>query len=279
MPHRWTAPAILLLAASSVLANPGSRLWATGGVTTIEGSAGGGLTPWALLSGYASSGEWGGIVNLSSTRVDDYSLEVQAAGVSFDHRVELTFARQRFKLDTLGGELEQDVFGAKFRLLGDAVYTPYGQWSLGLQHKRQRDFDLPNAVGAEDDSGTDVYLTGSKLFLNAIAGRNLLLNAGVRATRANQTGLLGFGGDQGDSYEAVAEASAGLFLNRQWLVGSEYRQKPDNLGFAKEDDWKDVFVAYIPTRELAVTAAWVDLGNIAGLKDQTGFYLALQGAF
>src|SRR5690606_5772081 len=33
------------------VASPGSRLWATGGVTTIEGSAGGGLTPWALLSG------------------------------------------------------------------------------------------------------------------------------------------------------------------------------------------------------------------------------------
>lgn len=35
------------------------RLIATGGATSIEGSAGGGITPWAVITGYSEQGEWG----------------------------------------------------------------------------------------------------------------------------------------------------------------------------------------------------------------------------
>lgn len=38
---------------------PGQRLLATGGLSTIEGVAGGGLVPMAVISGYGSSGEPG----------------------------------------------------------------------------------------------------------------------------------------------------------------------------------------------------------------------------
>jgi len=109
--------------------------------------------------------------------------------------------------------------------------------------------------------------------------RNLLVNATVRGTKANQGGLLGFGGDRNDSYEAMFEGSVGLFVTRQWLVGTEYRQKPDNLGFATEDDWWDVFVAWVPDRRLSVTAALVNLGDVATLEDQRGAYLSLQASF
>lgn len=37
----------------------GERLLATGGVMQIEGSAGGGLTPWALIAGYGTREEIG----------------------------------------------------------------------------------------------------------------------------------------------------------------------------------------------------------------------------
>lgn len=275
---------ILGLTSTAALAQPGSRLWATGGVTTIEGSAGGGLVPMAVLTGYASDTEWGGTLALSHAPVDDYTVDVVAGAANWRNRIELSVARQTLDLDTLGAalnqdDLQQDIFGAKIRLTGDVVYSPYGQWSLGVQHKRNRTFAVPEAVGAKDDSGTDVYLAGSKLFLAGFLGRNVLVNGVVRGTKANQGGLLGFGGDENDRYEAVFEASAGLLLNREWLVGGEYRQKPDNLGFAKEEDWYDLFVAWFPDRRLAVTAAWVNLGNIAGLDDQQGAYLSLQGAF
>jgi hypothetical protein len=256
-------------------------------VTSIEGSAGGGLSPWALLSGYASDEEWGGTVTLSQATTEDYSLNVAGAGVTWNNRVELTFARQTLDLDTLGtvldeDELVQDIVGLKVRLAGDVLYSPWGQWSAGLQHKQNREYTVPEAVGSEDDTGTDFYLGGSKLFFAAIAGRNLLVNGTLRATKANQGGLLGFGGDRNNGYEAMAEGSVSLFLTRQWLVGAEYRQKPDNLGFATEDDWWDVFVAWVPDRRISVTAAWVDLGevaDVANLGDQSGAYLSIQASF
>lgn len=275
---------LVLTAGAPAAADVGSRLWATGGVTSIDGSAGGGLSPWALLTGYASDEEWGGTVTVSQARTDDYSLAVTGVGVTWRNRIELTMARQILDLDTLGAtlgedELVQDVIGAKVRLTGDLLYSPWGQWSAGVQYKQNREYTLPEAVGSRHDTGTDLYLGGSKLFFAAIAGRNLLVNGTVRATRANQGGLLGFGGDQNNSYEAMAEGSISLFLTRQWLVGTEYRQKPDNLGFAREEDWWDLFIAWVPERRVSVTVAWVNLGDIATLEDQSGAYLSLQASF
>ncbi|MAM00186.1 DUF3034 family protein [Hydrocarboniclastica marina] len=293
--HRALLPIALTglaIISSATIADegPGSRIWATGGVTTIEGSAGGGLVPWAMLGGYASDREMGGTLALSRAEVDDYTLGVYGATFNWHNRVELSIARQTLDLDTLvfplkdgfgleEDELVQDIFGAKVRLYGDVLYGPYGQWSVGLQHKRSREYVVPEAIGSESDTGTDVYLAASKLFFAAILDRNLLVNATVRGTKANQGGLLGFGGDRHDRYEAMLESSVGLFINRSWLVGMEYRQKPDNLSFAQEDDWWDAYVAWVPDRHLAVTAAWVNLGDIAGLEDQRGFYLSLQGSF
>lgn len=212
--------------------------------------------PWALLGSYASDEEWGGTVAISRAVVDDYTLAVVGAGLNWNNRIEVTFARQALDLSSLKqDELNQDIFGVKVRLMGDALYSPWGQWSAGVQHKRQRDFTVPEAIGARDDSGT------------------------VRGTRANQGGLLGFGGDLNNSYEFMAEAGAGVFINRQWLLGAEYRQKPDNLNFAREDDWWDLFIAWVPDRRLAVTAAFVNLGDVATLKNQQGVYLSLQGSF
>jgi hypothetical protein len=278
------AGCLALAAIAPASANVGSRLWATGGVTSIEGSAGGGLSPWALLSGYASDEEWGGAVTLSRAKTDDYSLDVVGAGVTWKNRIELTFARQTLDLDTIGltleeDELVQDVWGIKARITGDVLYSPWGQWSAGLQYKKNQEYAVPDLVQSLDDTGTDFYLSGSKLFFAAIAGRNLLVNGTVRTTKANQGGLLGFGGDRNDSYEAMAEGSVSLFLNRQWLVGTEYRQKPNNLDFAAEDNWWNVFVAWVPDRRASVTAAWVNFGDIATLKDQTGAYLSLQASF
>ncbi|MBC7184966.1 MAG: DUF3034 family protein [Marinobacter sp.] len=289
---KWPLAALVagLVATPAAQAEIGSRIWATGGVTTIEGSAGGGLVPWALLGSYASDEEWGGTLAISRAEVDDYSLSVTGAGLNWRNRIEVTVAQQILDLDSLvftlkdGFGLEQDelrqtIFGAKVRLAGDVLYSPWGQWSAGVQHKRLRDFTVPAAIGARDDSGTDVYVSGSKLFFAAVMDRNLLVNVTARGTRANQGGLLGFGGDRNNDYKPMLEGSVGLFVNRQWLVGAEYRQKPDNLGFASEDDWWDLFVAWVPDRRLAVTAALVNLGDVATLEDQQGLYLSLQGSF
>ncbi|TVP53809.1 MAG: DUF3034 family protein [Halomonadaceae bacterium] len=275
---------LICLFSQGLYADPGSRLWGTGGVTSIEGSAGGGLVPWALLAGYASDEEWGGTVALSRGEFDDYSLTVTSAAVNWRNRFEFSLARQNLSLDTLGPALEQDaakqdIFGAKVRLHGDVLYSPLGQWSLGIQHKRNRNSAIPGAVGARSDNGSDLYLAGSKLFFGAFFHRNVLVNTTLRSTRANQGGLLGFGGDRNNSHEAQIESSIGIFANRRWLMGAEYRQKPDNLSAVPEDDWWSLYLAWLPDRHLSVTAAWVELGDIVGLEDQRGPYLSIEGSF
>lgn len=267
---------LFLTAATPLLA--GSRILGTGGVSAIEGAAGGGLSPWAVLSSTASEQEVG--ITTAATRawVNDYRLTVTGANLNIYDRTELSVARQRLDLETIGGELSQDIYGAKLRLFGDVLYHPWGIWSLGLQHKRVDDGTIPTALGANATSGTDVYLSASKLLFSAVAGRNVLLNATLRNTEANQGGLLGFSGDQG-SRSWVAEGSVGVFITPRWIVGAEYRQKPDNLSAAQEDDWQSLFSAYFFNKHLSLTGAWLDLGDIAGLPSQQGSYLSLQAAF
>ncbi|MGQ3179095.1 MAG: DUF3034 family protein, partial [Blastomonas fulva] len=58
-----------------------------------------------------------------------------------------------------------------------------------------------------------------------------------------------------------------------------YRTKPDNLAIAREDDWVDLFADYALTRNVTVTAAYVDLGSVATAEKQRGAFLSLQAAF
>ncbi len=275
------------LALTPTLAIAGEgRLLATGGVSMIEGSSGGGIVPWATLSGYGTRDELATVVFATHVDSGDYRLDVQGAALTVGNRLELSLARQRLDLGTLQDRLGlpwnalgQDVFGAKLRLHGDLVYGRAPQVSLGVQYKRLRNGTLPLAIGARDDHGTDVYVSASRLFLQGVGGYQLLLNGTLRATRANQTGLLGFGGDRRNSYRLVGEASAAVMLSPSLAVGVEYRDKPNNLGFAREQAWADAFVAWFPSKHVSFTAAWADLGDIATLTDQRGPYLSLQVAF
>lgn len=262
----------------------GGKLLLTGGVTQVEGAAGGGLTPWALIGGYGARGQFGANATYTRVDVDDYNLGVWGVVVGYNDRVELSYARQVFDTKGVGAllglgrgfEFEQDVIGAKLRIAGDAVLEQDSwlpQIALGVQHKRNRQGDVVRAVGAEDDSGTDVYLSATKLFL----AQSLLLNGTLRYTEANQLGILGFGGDRG-SGSLEWEASAAYLLTRQLALGAEYRSKPDQLSIAAEDAWWDVFLAWAPSRHVSVTLAYVDLGNVV-LAEQSGTYLSVQVGF
>jgi hypothetical protein len=264
----------------------GGRLLATGGAMPVEGAAGGGIVPWAVLSGYSTPDDTGPTVAYTRVESDDYELDVVGVSWNLWNRVELSAARQTFDIGVLTpalgfdpGDLEQDVFGLKVRLLGDVVYTPWPQVAVGAQYKHNGEFLIPSVIGAVDDEDTDFYVAATKLFLAGAFGRNLALNGTVRWTRANQVGLAGFGGDLNDDRELMAELSAAVFLNRKLAVSVEYRQKPDNLGFAEEDDWSDAFVAWFPNKHVAVVGAWAELGSIATLDSQNGFYLSVQASY
>ncbi|MEO8366574.1 MAG: DUF3034 family protein [Pseudoxanthomonas sp.] len=262
------------------------KLLLTGGVSQVEGSAGGGLTPWAVIGGYGTRDQIGGNAYFTRIELGDYSLDSYGALVGLYDRVELSVSRQEFDTQQVGALLglgrgftiKQDTFGVKVKLLGDAVLEQDSwipQVSAGVQYKRNQEGALLAAIGAKDDKGTDFYISATKLYLD----RNLLLNATVRFTEANQFGILGFGGDKHDGYRAHFEASAAYLLTRNLAIGAEYRTKPDNLNIAAEDDAFDVFVAWAPIKNVSLTVAYVDLGNIVIRDNQHGVYASLQVGF
>ncbi len=264
----------------AVIADGG--LLATSGANPIEGGSGGGLTPWATLTGYATRSEIGGSVFLTHLDSDDFSFSTGGAAVNFYNRLELSAARQSLdisELNTPVNDLEQTVIGAKLKLGGDLIFGRMPQTALGVQYKRHHQGDFVRALGAEDDSTVDVYISSTRLFLDGLLGRSILANATLRSTEANQTGLLGYGSQSDSSRDLVLEGTVGIFLTRELMISYEYRQKPDNLAFAGEDDWQDVFISYFPNKSIAVIAAWVDLGSIAGQDDQNAWYLSVQGTF
>ncbi|MDC9502065.1 MULTISPECIES: DUF3034 family protein [unclassified Pseudoalteromonas] len=265
---------LLLSSSFSGLASDG-KLLATPGVSQIEGSGGGGIVPWAQLAGYASEDEFSVNGFCSRADVTDYTLDVCGAQVNLFNRVELSYAQQRFDVAALDTEIEQSITGAKIRLYGDIVYSDWPQLSVGIQHKSLDDGAVATLVGAQDTSGTDYYLAASKLHLGAVGGLNWFWNVTTRYSEANQLGLLGYGGANDDA-KILFEGSTAVFLSRSVAVGIEYRQKSNNLNLG-EQDWKDLFVAWMPNKHVSVTAAYLDLGSIAGASDQTGWYLSVTG--
>lgn len=262
------------------------RLLLTQGVSTVEGSAGGGLASWAVISGYGTRDALGGNVHATYLNLPDFEFRSYGVAIGLFDRLELSFARQQFDTGSTGGKLglgrgftfNQDVFGAKLRLAGDAVYDQDSwapQIAVGVQAKNNDKGAVVRAVGARKDAGVDYYVSATKVLLD----QSLVLSGTLRATKANQTGLLGFGGDRDGGYSAEFEGSAGYLLNRKLVVGGEYRTKPSNLAFAREDDGFDVFAAYAFNKNLSVTIAYVDLGDIATFKDQRGVYVSLQAGF
>jgi hypothetical protein len=264
----------------------GGKLDLTRGVSQVEGAGGGGLASWALITGNETDDGVGGEVNATYIHLPNYALRAYGVGAGLYDRVELTYEGQDFDTGRTGAKLgldrgftfHQDVVGAKVRLFGDAVYDQDRWWpqvSVGAQYKINNRGAVIHAVGGRAADGVDAYVAATKLLLNA----NLVLDATVRMTRANQFGLLGFGGDRNSGYTAQFEGSAGYLVNRHLLVGAEYRTKPDNLGFARENDAYDIYAALALNKTVSVTAAYVDLGDIATLPRQRGVYVSLQAGF
>lgn len=261
-------------AAEALRPESGSRLLATSLASSVEGGSGGGIVPWATIAGYGSDTEVGGSAFYSRVDLDDFRLDTRGVAVGLFNRVELSYARQTLDVDALGLAISQDVFGAKARIAGDLVYNALPQLSLGMQHKRNRDFTVPELLGAQRDSGTDVFVSASKLLLGAVGGYNVLLNGTVRRTEANQMGLLGFG-NAGGRTNTVFEGSAAIMPNRHWAIGYEFREKPNALT-TREDNWRDLFVAWFPSKRVSLVVAYADLGDIAGFTKQSGWYASFQ---
>ena len=272
------------------------KLLLTGGVASIDGAAGGGLTPWAMTAGYAAAGQQA--ITASLTRIDtrDYGLTGYGVAASFGERLELSLARQEFATRATGAalgapglHLKQNIFGAKLIVAGDAVLdsdSPMPAIALGVEAKRLDAGALAPTLASlgAADHGIDVYASATKLFL----AQSVLVDVTLRATKANQNGLLGFGGAASEHVSLEPEVSLAWLLRKTIAVGVEYRAMPNKLDPSalgaglREDDWKDVFVVWAPDKRVSLTLAWVDLGRIVPAVQthrQTGTYASVQLAY
>ena len=265
---------VLALCATAFSAAAGDgKLRGAGGLISIEGSAGGGISPWAVIAGYNEADQASALAASSRVETDDYQLQTNSVAIGAYNRVELSLTRQTFAIP--GARLGQDILGAKVRLAGDLIYGPYPQVSLGAQYKRSTQGSTLSALGIRDQQDVDFYASVSRLFLSGPLDRSWLVNATVRSTKAQQTGLLGFSSNR----KFVLEGSTAMLLNRYVALGLEYKTKPDELSGLREDDWKDVFLAWFPNKKLTLAVAYVDLGEIATRKNQNGYFFTLQGQF
>ena len=242
---RWLAVSATLALAATVAHADTGKLLLTGGVSTIAGSAGGGLTPWAVIGSNATEGEVGFSGYATRAATQDYGLNGYGVAVGLHDRVELSLARQDFDASpaialngiapfgvTPGQHIQMDIVGIKVKVAGDAVLNADSwmpQIAVGLEHKRVR----PGSIGSVLDflgtqtSGTDVYVSATKLLL----AQSLLVNGTLRSTNANQNGLLGFGAAApGKNRRSLQpEFSVAYLINKNLAVGAEVRFKPNNL--------------------------------------------------
>jgi Protein of unknown function (DUF3034) len=270
----------------------GGKLLLTAGFNDVEGAGGGGLVPWALISGYGSNQSWGANAHYTDIRLRDFELRTAGIAAGVLDKVELSATRHELAVTGTaleGLELSQDIVGVKVRIAGDAVYGQESwlpQIALGAEFKRHGGIEnagalvSPTQLGARVDEGVDVYASATKLFL----AQNLLVNVTLRHSRANQLGLLGFGGDAGGDGSLNAEATVGYLLTRKLAIGGEYRGKSGHLAVDDEGAAWDLFLAYAPNRHVSIVAAYLNLGNILGPAttvndDQVGSYVSVQFGF
>lgn len=264
----------------------GERALGTSGLSSLEGSSGGGIASWATIGGYGSKKGVGMAFHYSYVNVTNYWDQNAGAILGLYDRVELSYSHNFFQTRGTGAllgigkgyQFDLDTGGIKVRLFGHlADKTLIPQFAIGAMYKHDGDNKVIHEVGAKSTDGADVYFAATKLYPSI----GLLINTTMRLTKGNQWGILGFGGDRNDSYHPQFEGSLGYLPSfiPGLVVGVEYRTKPRNQNFTPESNWFDVYASYFVNKHLNITAAYVSLGTIATFRNQTGVYFSAQTGF
>ena len=157
------------MACADILPEAGGRLLATGGVTQIEGAGGGGLVPWALISGYGTRDQVGLTALYTQADPSDFRLRSAGVAIGIHDRVEISLAQQRLGLGSTvpGQSIDQNMLGIKLRVLGDAVFDQDRWWpqvAVGAIYKHNEDMAVPRSLGAKRDADTDFYVSATKVY-------------------------------------------------------------------------------------------------------------------
>ena len=99
----------------------------------FRATAGGGLTPWAVIGSQATDGEIGATAFITRTGTQDYALTAVGAAIGIDDRVELSLARQALNVNVVVPDttLKLDIWRSPARALprttGKTCSSPGGR--------------------------------------------------------------------------------------------------------------------------------------------------------
>ncbi|NIO13773.1 MAG: DUF3034 family protein, partial [Gemmatimonadales bacterium] len=197
------------------------------------------------------------------------------------NRLELGYALNRFDVGNLLGSHPEQLYMHHFNVRCNLIQE--GQWdkewmpaiTAGAHYKVNDDIDDINnsladaldSIGYNDNDGVDFTLTASRTL--GMFPRPVIATAGLRASKASQLGLAGFG----DDYLVSFEGSVLTLLTDRLAVGAEYRQKREALGeiggvVESEDSWWDVHAAYILSPKAVVYGTVGSAGAVLDHKDE-----------
>ena len=94
------------------------RLLGTGAVTAVDGAAGGGINPWAVISGYGTNQQIGATAFYSHVLLNNYNMDAYGASLGIFNRIEISYARQSFSLGNTGTALDQAINAYAYGLAG-----------------------------------------------------------------------------------------------------------------------------------------------------------------
>ena len=172
----------------------------TGGVGSIDGAGGGGITPWAVINGYGTRDGINAGVRYTFAYLPDYSLNSISLNIGFYDRLELSYAYSVLPtggtFDTLGlvfdllndivatgiepfnTTIKMDIYGAKLRLFGDAVYNSQSlipQVAIGGFYKENKNKVLLKTLQANKAKDWEGYISATKIFFPTVSYTHLTL--------------------------------------------------------------------------------------------------------
>jgi hypothetical protein len=311
------------------------KVFLTEGVSMADGAAGGGAVPWAVIAGNETRDGINGNVHFTYVSLPNYSALIPGAAIGFFDRFELSAAYAILPTgstfdtvglvnsvisgsstsSTIGGvepwntTIKMQIYGAKVRVFGEAIYDSDNwipQVAVGGFYKINQNKALLETLGANKSKDFEAYVAATKIFFPI----STAIDITARYTAANEIGLTGFGGPNGDSRKVRFEGSLAYLLAKNIAIGGEYQQHGNNLGGHSvnlgtssltsvtntlaalglngastaltqqhESSWADIFAAYAPAKNLSFTMAMLDFGNITFTPNQIGFYLSVAASF
>ena len=262
---------------------------------TTFGYAGGAITPMAMFCNPGAPGSTASLPSVAYTFISVGGKKFHAVTISqvFFERVEFSYAYNHLNVGSFYNQAKK-ISGGALNMGHDNVQLH--NFNLRVMLAKDGDFGcklMPavavgvhfmynsrigsinnklggalTSLGYDDNFGIDWTLTATKLLIEPIFNRPVIITAGLRLSRAAQMGLFGFG----DDYQASFEGSL-VYWPFDWVaLGYEFRQKHDPYHgipglLNQEDSWHTILLAFILNERTTIAGVIGFVGNVGNAED------------